>query len=234
MKTDTINVSKLRNSEHYMFYEEFIAIVMKFGASLLKIDLFFNAFLDLFKEEDEAYKTVLKSAITEEIEDADHKRDTIFRGLVDAVKSALNHFKDDVRKAAKQLKVVLDSYGNVAQKPYNQESAEIINLLQDFRGKYLADAQKVGIIDWADELDATNNAFIQLYRDRLDESSEKPATKLKEIRPKVDTAFKDITARIDARALLDEDGDIFNDFIVRLNVMIKKYNDILARRNGGK
>ena len=119
MKVEKIDLHSLRNDEHFQFNTEFRDMVKVADPEKLKVKPQFDAYLPLYAQEDEALKKIMKSAITADIEAADHVRDLTFRGISDAAKSALRHFKPETQAAARRLQVLFDTYGNVARKPMN-------------------------------------------------------------------------------------------------------------------
>jgi hypothetical protein len=231
MKTEKINLHLLRNDEHFQFQTEFKDLITSATPAALKIAPQFDAYLLLYTQEDESLKKIMKSAFTEEIESADRQRDLTFRGMVDANRAALNHFRADVKTAARYLQVVFDTYGNLARKPLNEETSAIYNLLQELNGTYAEEVTATGIADWAKELEANNKAFEALMKNRYDESAQRTDLVLKEVRTQIDTACRTITERIDALALI-EGGEVYDGFIRRLNVVVEKYNNVIASRAG--
>ena len=234
MKTKKIDPARLRNDEHFQFNTEFRALAETQGAALFpRIQTQFDAFLTLYAQEDEALKKIMKSAVTAEIQEADKRRDLIFRGMADAVKSALNHFRPEVKNAAKRLKILLDTFGNVARKPLNEETSAVYNLLQELKGAYAADLSTAGIADWALELEDANNALSGLMNDRYEESAQRCDLVLKEVRAQIDAAYRSIIERIDALAVI-EDNEACSNFIRRWNAVVEKYSSIAAQRTGRK
>jgi len=229
MKTKSIYLHDLRNDAHFQFHTEFKDLVTKFGAAALKVQSHFEAYLPAYHAEDEALKKVMKSAITAEIQAADKQRDLLFRGMADANKAALNHFNPQVVEAAKRLKILFDTYGNLAQKPLNEETSAIYNLLQDLNGKYAADAAATMLTDWAAELGDANDAFGKLMKDRYDETAMRTDLVLKECRFKADDAYRTITDRVNALVVVEGEA-AYSDFIRRLNAVIDKYAVARPRR----
>ena len=123
------------------------------------------------------------------------------------------------------------TYGNIAKKPLYQETAAITNILQDFRGAYTADVQTVGLTAWIQELAANNDEFERINRERYNEIAARTELVLKEVRAQVDAAYRAIAERINALAVL-EPSETVETFIRKLNVIIKKYNDLLAQQQG--
>jgi hypothetical protein len=112
----------------------------------------------------------------------------------------------------------------------NAETAGIQNLLQELKSeKYAADAKLVGIDTWAAELEVANNAFDAVNQERYDESAERSVLVLREVRQKIDTAYREMVARIEALFLLEETPES-KDFITRLNVVIDRYKSLISHR----
>ena len=230
-KIKKLDFYSLRNDEHFQFDSEFRELVALSNPITLKISAEFNQWEVLFEQEDEVLKQIRKSAMTEEILNADKKRDVTFAGMVEANKAALKHFQPAVKEAARKLKIVFDTYGNVARKSYDEETSAITNLLQDLMGKYNADVQTVGITAWMVELMANNNDFDQLIKGRDDESAERTELILKAVRMQIDAVYRTIVERLDALGVIEPTEDLA-EFVRRLNVVIERYNNRLAQRQG--
>ncbi len=228
MKTQKIDLHALRNDAHFQFHTEFKELVMGVTPEALKVTSQFDGYMSLYKQEDEAIKKIVKSAISDDIETADRVRDITFRGLVDANKAVLNHFSAEKTGAAKRLQIVFDTYGNLARKPFDEATSAIYNLLQELTGAYAQDVKIVGITDWVQELEANNKKLEALMRERYKESAQRSSLVLKEVRVEVDAAYRATTERIDALALV-EGGEVYTKFIRQINVIIEKYNHNLAR-----
>jgi hypothetical protein len=230
---DVVRVSHLTNDEHYKYITEAVYLIEKFSAKALNVEKLFNNLKSLFKKEDDALKKVMKSHLTEEILAMDKRRGRLFKGMLACIKMALLHFDDNVVAAAKRLKILFDTYGNVTKKPMNQETSAIINLLQELYGKYAKDADLVGLTKWMKELEAENNAFDQLMRDRYEETALRTDLVLRECRQDVDDTYREIVYRINAYITIEGDEE-YSEFVHRLNIIIAKYNAALAQRYGAK
>jgi hypothetical protein len=231
MKTTKINLPNLRNEEHIQFQTEVKDLITLFDAAKLNISEAFAAFLLIYAKENEALQVIRKSVNTEQLEDADWDRDLIFRGFSDAVKSALNHFNPDKRAAAGRFTIVLDQYGNLARKPYNEETADITKLVQETRGAYASDMDMLSLTDWVNELDTKNRAFDALMKQRFASDSNKTDLRMKHVRAELDDAYHTIANRLDATILLNGIGTL-EPFVRELNTRVEKYNNILAQRKG--
>ena len=85
--------------------------------------------------------------------DADHERDLTFRGFIDQVRSNLNHFDPSTRGCAIRINIILEGYGNIVPKPYDEESGLITGLISDLRTKVIDDLENLnlphGLLNWS-------------------------------------------------------------------------------------
>lgn len=221
--------SRLRNKEHFQFQTEFKDLVEKLTPAALNIEAKFTHYLPRYTDEGVALDIMIKSAITDELADADNTRDTTFSGAIDVVKSGLKHFDNTVKDAAKKLMLVFDHFGNVSIEPYNEETAAINKLIKTLNDEHPDDVAKVGLTAWLAELQSNNDAFEALMKARYSEEAGKTQLRMKKVRLEVDDAYRKIIKRIEAIITLDEEAD-YNDFINELNERIEYAKNIIARR----
>lgn len=231
LKTKRIDLIPMRNEEHYQFHAEVKALIVAAGPQKLNIADDFTDYSQLCNDELDALQLIRKSALSDQLEDADTKRDAVFRGLVDAVKSAKNHFVEAKKEAAARLSIVLDQYGNVARKPYNEESAAITKLLKELAEKHAPDAELLGLNDWVAELAARNNAFDTLMKSRFTEDAERTTLRMRQVRSTIDLQFRAILTRIDALVIVNGPAE-YTAFVRELNARIDKYDNLVAVRQG--
>ncbi len=103
MEIKNVHLSHLRNDEHFQFIQFVLAITKETGVDNLKVTAQYEALAALHAQEDEALVKITKSALTAKINEADAERDTVFRGLTDAVKSACGHYLLDMRETAQRV-----------------------------------------------------------------------------------------------------------------------------------
>ena len=227
-----INNTQLRNNEHFQFHTEFYDLVRVENPATLNILDQFDDFDTHYWNEDKALQKISKNATTEQITNYDKDyRDPTFRGLVATNKAALNHFDPEVVMAAKRLKIVFDTFGDVAKLSFNEETSAIYNLVQELNKNYAADLQKVGLTQWVATLDAQNKEFEALVKSRNDENAAKTELKMKEMRIETDKSYNVIVVRINASIVL-EGEDVYASFVKKLNTFIDKYNTTIAQRRG--
>lgn len=231
MKIIDFSLSRLRNEEHFQFQTSLKDLVVLTTPSTLKIDALFATFLMLYDDESKALDVIQKSAISDNLVDADVLRDETFRGMSDAVKSSLKHFRTEVRSAAQRLQIVFDNYGNIAIKSYDAETAAITSLINDLQGIYAADAAVVGITEWVTELKANNTAFDDLKNNRYSEEANKTQLRMKQVRTSIDAVYYQILERINALIVVEGEAN-YTVFVNEINKRIDGYNKTLAIRKG--
>ena len=149
------------------------------------------------------------------------------------------HQRRDIRRRARidqhaaRLQVVLNTYGNIAKKPYDEETAAITSLIAELRTGYAADVSTLGINAWIDELDRNNAAFDALKKERYTQDAERTQLKMKETRVAVDQCYHEIVERINALIIVNG-ATAYGSFVNELNALIDAYNQMLALRKGKK
>jgi hypothetical protein len=129
------------------------------------------------------------------------------------------------------LVTLTDHYGNVADKPYNEETAAISNFLQDVRAKYADETVALDLTGWLDELERTNSEFEKNVLERNREYAGKDSElNLLDVRKKTDCAYLDIIERIEALSILDPNNKALDRFIKTLNANIDRYIASIKRR----
>jgi hypothetical protein len=222
LKISVINFSKLRNDAHFQLNTEFKDLITKTGAENLKIKKQFDElFLPAYRNVDEALKKITKSAHTERLQVADVVRDEIFLGMVDVIKGNTRHFEAGVRESARRVKIVTDTYGNVARKPLNEQTSAVYNLLQDLR-KLSADLKAIKIDDWVNALEKANLEFDAIVKERFEESAAKTNIVLRDARRGLDNAVKTIFSMVEVFSVA-YGAENYVNFVRMLNVIIGKY-----------
>lgn len=228
MEIESLNLHQQRNAGHYQFLTDFNDLVTKYTPQALGIVDAYAAFLLEYHDEIEAFKAITKSAATDEIANADHDRDMALRGTTDFARTALNHFDENIRNAAKIVNVIFDQYGNLAPKPYDEETGSIVNLVKDLRTKTGAEIVTVGLVPWITVLEGKNDGFNALEKSRNSEEANRTELRMKQVRVKIDAAYRKIVKRINA--LIEINGDAaYLEFVKELNARIARARDAIAQ-----
>ena len=232
MEILNITLKNLRNNEHLNHMNEVKQLIAVHTADALGIITQTDNFLQALLQEEEAINPQLKNEKSDILVDDDAKRDYTFRGMSDAVLSATRHFNPTVRAAANKLQTeVFNPFGNIARLNYDEETTAIDSLSADLQSTYANECDLIGINEWIEELILNNNDFKKTSSQRVDETSVKTQLKMKQVRAKVDEAYKAIGKRIAALIELNGETD-YKTFVTKLNIITDKYNITLAKRRG--
>ena len=232
MKIKRPDFNQLRNLEHFQLLTEFKTLVEGFDDVRQKISaLFDDYYIPLYNAEDEALVKITKNSTTGIRRDADRLRSRTFRGLVDMVNAGLNHFAPEMRSAARRVKIVFDTYGNVAKLSLNEKTSAIYNLVHELLDNYAEDAEMLGIVAWINQLDADNADYKMLVAAGNEEDAAKTGLKAKTTRAEADRVMRRMIERVEALMVI-EGNDDYSEFVRRLNLHFDMYANILAQREG--
>lgn len=231
MKISDFSLTRLRNEEHFQFQTSFKDLVLTTTATTLRIEALFAVFLTQYDNELLSLNVVRKNAISDDLADSDEERDNVFRGMCDAVKSGLNHYQVLVQEACRRLQILLDTYGNVAVKSYDAETAAINGLIADLKGTYAIDVAAAGLDGWVTELEAKNKAFNELKTSRYTEEAQKTCLRMKQERAKLDAVYRQIVERINALIIVEGES-AWVTFVNELNKRVESYSNVIAIRRG--
>ena len=184
-----------------------------------------------FHDEDEAHMKIAKNTFSQGRNDVDVERDRIYRGFDDTTKAALNHYDFDLRNHAIRIRIPIETYGNIAQMPLNEETSAIYNLIQELRDNYTADVVALDLGTWLDYLEMYNVRYEEFVQNSYNEDIAKTELKMKEVRVEIDTIVRQLFDRIEALILIDGETK-YVDFVKRLNRITEKYSNTLAQRQG--
>jgi hypothetical protein len=229
MPIKNLHLVNLQNEEHYKFAHDFKELVINATPAALKIEKDFSVFLPLLDEEHAALDIILKSAFTAQVVIADNARDIPIRGLIKVVDGMLHHFDPAMANAANKVKVVLDSFKGVTKLSYEKQTAATIKLLENLKGPLAGDITTLGLTSWISEIGSKNNAFDTLVIGRYDEINDKTHLRMKDVRVKVDAAYKAIVQRINALIIVEGEAN-YATFVNKLNLRIDSYTTDIAQR----
>ena len=231
----TISLPRLNNAAHAEFHENVKITVEKAGAEALGIAEPYTLYLQAFNNELECLNIIRKSNITEQINEQDDVRDGIFRGLSDAIKSYRNHFMSEYRVAANKLWSVMLHFGNLAPLSLDQQTALVSDIIREFRKPELAEAITFLNLDaWCNELEIENNKLRDLMTARYNEAVGKTPYRMKTTRLLTDKYYRLIVSQLEYKMAINDKPAGFDEFIIELNAIIKRYKDILAQKFGRK
>jgi hypothetical protein len=189
-------------------------------------------FFKLYEQEDEALKLILKSVQTLKIFNANRQRVWLYTWFRKTITRYTQHFNDELVNAAQELQILTKTFGTLRGKTYDAITTILYNLLQELRTeKYAALVEKLGLSNWATEIESKNEAFEQLMNKRYKEAAEKTELRMCEIRREIDPAYRNIINTVNS-LILFEGGEYFYTFVREMNGRIDRFNDIAAQQKG--
>ena len=199
MKENGIGIEDLCREEYSLLQAEFKELMNQYYSGDIANEKLFSVFLDLYKQEEEAMDEVRKTIITDQLDLLDVERNCVFRGFVDRVKSPSNCINEDVHRAAIGLKVLLERYGNITRRYYDQKTTAFNKLIQEITGTSLDDVYMVGLAPWTSKLDDINKAFDALMKIHYDEVATKTGLKVEQVRLRIDTVYRNMSDLLNAQ-----------------------------------
>ncbi|MDR1553899.1 MAG: DUF6261 family protein [Prevotellaceae bacterium] len=225
------NYTALRNEAHVEYNETFDSIIVRHNPQALGVQQQYDDYKTALDTEVSALDVIRKSGYTGEINAQDNVRDGILRGFIDGVKSAMHHFDTSKRHAAAKLNTVIEHYGNVARKTFDEETVAIDDLLRELNDRHVAEVQLLSLNDWLTQLDAENQTFRQLMAARYAEIARRPAAKMKTARFATDRALRLLLNMIEALVMVNG-IDSYKTLINELNAVSERYKNQLAKTAG--
>jgi len=229
-----INYTSLRNEAHIEYHDVVSKLMVKHDLSLLGIEEYYNPYIKVYELEVSILDIVRKSEFTPKIVEQDKVRDSVFRGFSNAVKSAVDHYNPDKRMVAEKIsQVVLKSYKNIAQKPFDQQTAAVDDIIRELNDNYLSDIKVLELEDWLVKLKSENEYFRSLMASRYEEMAQRPTLRMVDVRKDVDKLFRAILNYIEA-IILSTKTEKYDELIKELNVVSERYKNLLAQSKGKK
>lgn len=222
---------RFTNEEHFQFQTGFKGLVEKYTPETLDIGAAWAVYVPAYNKEDGTLNVIRKNPLTADISEADDRRDALGTGLFYTVKGATYHYSAAKREAAGRVQIVVENYGNINRKSYDEQTAAINSMVKDLQTGYADDIATLGLEKWVTELAAANKDFEELMQRRYEAEAGKPQYTMKTAREEVDDAYRAVTERIGALIIVNGE-EAYADFVNDLNERIERYNNAVSRRYG--
>ncbi len=229
MKIKKIDLSGLRHNEHFHFHAESISLVEKYKPEAIGLDFIYPDYHMCLKREKQVLEGVGKSEISEAISSADSKQEATFAGFLEAVKAGEKHYDYSIRKAAENIRFVLEQYNGISEKTYDEEATALNYLIEELHNRYLPEIAIMKMEGWLDELRKINKELELWVKKRFSEGIGKNFVSMKEARRETDQVYRKMAEWVEALAVVN--GEItYAGFIYELNAKNEKYCQMLMRR----
>jgi hypothetical protein len=190
------------------------------------IDADFEAFNELLLKELNLLDAMHGSELSKLLADADKLVDRYVVGINSVVDSAVHHFDSKIVEAGKSIAIRLKAFGYIENKPYEEESAAVKALINEFRGEYAAKAELIGLTPWIDKLDMAETEFDNLFKIRnATQFANRPdSINIKDINKLIIPVYRRMIGRINAALVLNGTPALV-EFAGELNRQIDYVNE---------
>lgn len=231
-----IHYPKLRNNEFIQFIKLLSEILNSNDPEVLKVKTQYDDLIALLATLSTLFKPELGSAITQELQEIDARRDTALTGIEMQIRSFTYYFDADKREAANLLSSSLDTYGSgISRMNYQAETSTLTSIIQKWENdaKLTAALTTLSLTTWLAELKAANKLFEERYIARLKEEASSPEEKTIELRKDIIQSYRTLLAHLQAHATLSTDNS-YEAVVQQINQLIEQYNKLVATRGNSK
>lgn len=235
MKITRFHLPSLRNNEFFQYMTRVHGMIGAATPAALQIEALYGSFDTMYVNLGKAIRQITTSALTAKINDTDRSRDTLFSGMAGHVRSCLNHFDPTKRDAAERLIIVLNTFGNVAVRSHDEETAAVYKLTEELTANCPAEVEALELFPWIEELEKRNRAVEAAMMERFNEISARTPLLTRTCRLETGEVYYRIIKRIDALQIVegaDSPNSVWALFITELNEIIDHTKNIIAIRRG--
>ncbi|WP_439183441.1 DUF6261 family protein [Carboxylicivirga taeanensis] len=204
----------------YTFAKETITIIKSAGMDLTVLSGFIIKAEACFSDFDKALTCHDVNPFTIKINEADSERDQRFLGFKNYVEACSYRKKKSWQEAAASIKLVIDRYGgDIYRMSLPEESAALTNMITDLRQEPHAKAcNTIEATVWLDELEADQNQFENLVKQRNNQDTSDSKTLLETRKPLI-TTLRNLFKMIELQQQV-EASDALNALVNHLNNLI--------------
>lgn len=227
------NKSKLKNAQHFSFYDAFFTVFQQAGFTAPKI-MALKAKLDTaFQEEDRWYMQARNSELIAQRDEADRRRDNFYSRLHAIIRAWADSGDPEMESAANVLVKAFQLYKLKTAAQMEEETGVMENLKSDLStAENLARMETLHVTWLFQQMCAAHEQVKSIRLQEGAEMSEKVTGALVAARKTCDGLYDELTRLIEAATLFADDPAPYEAFIRQWNGTLKIYQDMLDRKSG--
>jgi hypothetical protein len=220
----TVLFSYLRYEAIYQYLCIYKDLLIAHPEAKAIIDAEFEVFAELLSKELDLLDALHGSELSKRIAEADTIVDRYIVGINSVVDAAVHHFDPLVMEAGKSIAQRLKSFGYIEKKPYEEESAAVKVLINEFRNEYAEKAALIGLTPWIDKLDDAEADFDALFKLRNTQLAGNESLTVKELNKLIIPVYRRMIERLNAALVLNSTPALV-EFANELNKQIDYANE---------
>ena len=223
-----------RHGEFLQFMKNVLAIYGQYDNAALQLLDQVNALQSTTDALNAVFQPQLSSELTPELSNLDIRRDKALMGIKIYLESQLYQEEANRLAAAQNLLDNYRSHGDRIDKlSYQQETAVVNALLQDWSSEQLADdIVTLELTNWVEQLTQLNQDFDEKYVKRAQQTA--PPAEIDAKRALIREAYLELSQRTAAFSLVSPDPVQYEKIIGMLNGLIDDYNNAVTQRLSGR
>ena len=227
-KIPRFTYGNLTNEAHVAMHEELCVSFEKFNPQIIGINDTFVEYKATYAEEVALLDFIHKSEFTQQIVEQDKERNKAFFALKSTVNAAKFHYDKNLRPVADRVDFVLETYGNIASRTYNEKTAAIDDVVRELRDTRMGEMNQLNLTPWVNALDRENIRFKNLVGTRTIEWAKRPVGRMLNLRSTVDKHFRNMINYLEATYIMTNDS-LYLELINEISAICKRYKLLVSK-----
>ena len=219
-----IDIGHFGNAAHILFVRTAVGRAEACEALKTKATEELKALKKALEKEDELFVQSQKDLTTDDMKEADKRRDVLYRALKKAVEAAVDFPVKASSDAGIRLRQLLKDHEIDPKMQLDKETSLLMNLTADLKGKLADDVALLGLTPLVVELAQSNDLFYKLAEARIDNQALVVLGQMKVLRAASDEAYRVLVRKANALAVIEGEA-AYADFIDKMNAEIKHYKE---------
>lgn len=226
-------LNRYRNAEYIQYMKDVLALLEPHNVKELNISQQKAALNTAVIELRTVFKQAQSSSLTPEIVALDERRDKAIVGLRTMTQGFSYHFDPNIAEAATLLNGNIASHGNnISRMGYQEKTAILDSIMEDWKSKAALPTavNTLGIANWLQELEESNQQFATMYLERVGESAQSPTITVSDLRNQTTEAYRTLVSHIHAHATLSS-TETHASILNEISILAGQYNQVVDNRS---